>query len=145
MKLEYLALDHSVERLVRRVPVPSSPPKEKPASDAKGKGKKIETGAGATSKKAFAQLVLGSSTLGLWPDGSSMSPGLAASLGTGGGGGGADAVLLAEDSEDEDVGAGWGTGVSGKIGLKVETMEGMRFCDVTGVRIFEKDVLGGRL
>jgi hypothetical protein len=49
-----------------------------------------------------------------------------------------------EDSEDDDA-AEWGIGISGKIGLKVETMDGLRFCDVTGVRIFEKDILGGRL
>jgi len=40
------------------------------------------------------------------------------------------------ESEDE---------YSGKLGLKVETVEGLRFSDVVGVRIFEKDVLLGRL
>lgn len=45
----------------------------------------------------------------------------------------------ASSEEDE----GWGP--VGKAGLKVETVEGVRFGDVTGVRIFERDVVGGRL
>lgn len=132
MKLEYIALDNSVERLVRRVPL------HKKNVDNKGKGKEVSSTAYGASKKAFSQLVLGSG--GIWPDGTPMSAGLTSGLGTSG----IDSIHFLEDSEEED-GAEWGVGVSGKMGLKVETMEGMRFCDVTGVRIFEKDVLGGRL
>lgn len=132
MKLEYIALDNSVERLVRRVPLP------KQKVDYKGKGKEFTGSADNLSKKTFAQMVLGSN--GSWPDGTSMSSGLSSGLGTSGFG----SMNFLEDSEDED-GAEWGLGTSGKVGLKVETIEGMRFCDITGVRIFEKDVLGGRL
>jgi hypothetical protein len=132
MKLEYIALDNSVERLVRRVPLP------KKEVDNKGKGKEVAGGAHGASKKAFAQLVLGSG--GVWPDGTTMGSGLTSGLGTSGIG----SMNFLEDSEDDES-AEWGVGISGKIGLKVETVEGIRFCDVTGVRIFEKDVLGGRL
>jgi hypothetical protein len=133
MKLEFIALDNSVERLVRRVPLPKN------NVENKGKGKEIAGNADGSSRKTFAQLVFGSD--GTWPDGTPMSAGLA----TGGPWtNGIDYSLVLEDSEDDE-GAEWSFGISGKIGLKVETIEGMRFCNVTGVRIFEKDVLGGRL
>ena len=124
MKLEYIALDTSIERLVRRVPT-------KKKADIKGKGKELAP----IVKKPFAQLVLGSRSG--WPDGtSSFSSSLSST--------GLDSLHLLEDSEDDE-GVEWGVGVSGKIGLKVETMEGMRFCDVVGVRIFEKEILGAKL
>jgi len=128
MKLEYIAVDNSVERLVRRVPVP------KQKVDTKGKGKDISDTTDTSSKKTFTQIVLGSE--GMWPDGSSMSTGLAASMGTGG-------FDFPEESEDDTF--EWGVGINGKIGLKVETIEGLRFSDITGVRIFENEILGGRL
>jgi hypothetical protein len=94
MKLEYLALDLTVERLVRR------PPTKEAGKKAKGKEK----------------------------DG-----GLSTSVGTANG----EATESSDSDEDEEVG--------GKTGLKVETIDGIRFSDIDGVRIFEKDVLGGRL
>ncbi|KAG0649350.1 hypothetical protein D0Z07_4444 [Hyphodiscus hymeniophilus] len=127
MKLEWIALDGSVDRLVRCAPVP------KQKVDNKGKGKEVAGGSDSSMKKTFTQLVLGSG--GVWPDGTSMSANLTAGMGSSG---------LGEDSDDDD-GAEWGTGTIGKMFLRVETIEGMRFCDVTGVRIFERDVLSGRL
>lgn len=59
---------------------------------------------------------------------------------TGGGGmdiGGSDD----SDSEDED-GSG---GRDELLGQKIETVEGIPFCDVEGVRIFKKEIVAGRL
>ena len=122
MILEYIALDNSVARLVRRLPLPIQ------KVDYKGKGKEVSGSLENSSKKSYTQMVLGSN--GSWPDGASLALGLGASVSD-------------EESEDDD-GSEWGLSISGKT-LKVETIEGIRFCDVTGVRIFEKDVLGGRL
>jgi len=114
MKLEYLALDTSVERLARR----KSPPKKKATKDINGKGKAKELD--LVSAKALAELALGNS-----------GP-------SSGWGDNPNAYFdLAESSDDED-------GL-GKSGLRIETVEGVRFCDVTGVRIFEKEILSGRL
>lgn len=44
-----------------------------------------------------------------------------------------------DDSDDDDLRVG------GKNGLVVETVQGIDFSDIPGVRIFEKDVLNGRL
>jgi hypothetical protein len=111
MKLEYISLDQSVERLVRR----SRPKSTK--KDKKGKGKANET------TKVITEALLGSNST--WADaGASSAP-----------------PLDWQASSDEEAEAI----IVGKLGLKVETIEGIRFCDVTGVRIFEKDVIGGRL
>jgi hypothetical protein len=126
MKLEYIALDTSVERLVRRKPPSKSAGKDKPA-DKKGKGK--VQGMDNTSK-ALAELIIGLGSSSSWGDGgSSNANGLATPV-----------LFDWQDSSDEDEPAS-----IGKIGLKVETVEGIRFCDVSGVRIFEKDILAGRL
>lgn len=125
MKLEFLALDNSVERLVRRVPSP-----KKLKIDKKGKSKEHS---GQKSKKALAEMVLGKGT---WPDGTVMGGSSNASSSrilT-------DGLSSLEESEDEDHAE-----LGGKVGLKVETVDGIRFCDIVGVRIFEKEILGGRL
>jgi hypothetical protein len=115
MKLEYLALQDNVDRLVRRSA--SSPSK----SSKKGKGK---SKAKQDSTKQMAEMMLGvNNTLG--GDGATLPPTF---------------EWQASSEEDE----GWGVPV-GKAGLKVETVEGVRFGDVSGVRIFERDVVGGRL
>jgi len=122
MKLEYLALDTSIEQLVRRVPT-------KPPVDRKGKGKEKAS----TKGKTLAQLALAQHTH--W----------SSTSGVGIANAGLDGLSLApipmswEESDDEDLDIG------GKMGLKVETVEGIRFSDVTGVRIFENDILLGRL
>jgi hypothetical protein len=127
MKLQYIALDNSVDRIVRRVPV------ARQKIDIKGKGKELDGSVESASKKTLTQIALGSNNV--WPDGTMTSSNLASGLGSSG---------LDQDSEDDD-GAEWGLGISGKKGLKVETIEGLCFFDITGVRIFEKDVLSGRL
>ncbi|KAH7385118.1 F-box domain-containing protein [Cadophora sp. MPI-SDFR-AT-0126] len=110
MKLEYLALDQALDRLVRRKPM------LKPKVDKKGKGKE----ANWTSAKALAELVMGSaaiSTSGGWNEESKYD--------------------FPDSSDDED-------GIV-KTGLRVETIDGIRFSDVLGVRIFERDILTGKL
>jgi hypothetical protein len=126
MQLEYLALDTNVERLVRRKQLAKPAGKDK-AADVKGKGK--ATGMDNTSK-ALAELIIGLGSSSNWNDATSSSAN-----------GVTTPVLFEwqESSDEEDA-----TSVH-KTGLKVETIEGIRFCDVSGVRIFEKDILAGRL
>lgn len=109
MKLEYIALENTVERLVRRAKKTKSKGKGKAME--KGKGK--EVGGGTTS------------------DGPTV-PTL-------------DSILapppVSESSEDEGLNSEDEVGP----GLKLETLEGVRFYDIFGVRIFRKDVMMGRL
>ena len=131
MKLEFLAVDLTVERLVRRKPTPG---KSKPKADKKGKGKAID-GADCfkpdtmTSIKALAEMVIGGPNSS-W---AASSDGI--------GGGSALSVLDWESSCDEEE----VFGVSSKTGLKIETVEGIRFCDVPDVKIFTRECLDGRL
>ncbi|KAF4633395.1 hypothetical protein G7Y89_g4716 [Cudoniella acicularis] len=120
MKLEYLALDQYVDRLVRRSKAYAS---AKKAADKKGKGK------GPDNAKALAEMVLGPG--GTWPDGGVIS-GSGSSITAG------PLVDWQASSDEEDSGV-----IVGKMGLKVEAVEGIRFCDIVGVRIFERDVMGG--
>jgi hypothetical protein len=122
VKLEYIALVDNVERLVRRKQSP------KKLNDKKGKGKASANGMDNTSK-ALAELIIGLGSSSTWGDGSGASNGTATPV----------MLEWQDSSDDEDV------GITGQTGLKVETIEGIRFCDVGGVRIFEKDVLAGRL
>jgi hypothetical protein len=110
MKLEYLALDTSIERIVRRRASP-----KKATKDTKGKGK--ASGFDLLSSNALAELALGNSGSGSGWDNAYFD--------------------IAESSDDED-------GL-GRSGLRIETVEGVRFCDVIGVRIFEKEIISGRL
>lgn len=106
MKLEYIGMENSVERLVRRVKQPKS--KDKGKAVDKGKGKEVDT---IDTAVAFPTL---------------------------------DSMLVPpiedESSEDE---SGSEDGLS--PGLKLETLEGVRFYDVFDVRIFRKDIMAGRL
>lgn len=104
MKLEYIALGESIERLVRRF-------RAKKNVDKKGKGK--AKAKAVESSKSMADLLFGP-----------------------------DPVADLQPSSDDDADM---LNFIGKFGLKIETIEGIRFSDITGVRIFEKDVLGGRL
>lgn len=111
MKLEYIALENTVERLVRRAKKTKSKGKGKAMEKGKGKGK--EMGGGTTS-------------------GGPAVPTL-------------DSILspppISESSEDEYLNSEDEVGP----GLKLETLEGVRFYDIFGVRIFRKDVMMGRL
>jgi hypothetical protein len=109
MKLEYIALENTVERLVRR------------AKRAKSKGKGKATGKGKAK------------TVGnTWESSTSPIPTL-------------DSILapppVSESSDDEDLNSEDEVG----RGLKLETLEGVRFYDIFGVRIFRKDIMMGRL
>lgn len=116
MKLEYLALDTSVERLARR----KSSPKKKPAKNVKGKGKMKEFD--LLGSNALAELALGTSGQSAGWDNANAYHAY---------------FDLAESSDDEDE--------LSKSGLRIETVEGVKFCEVSGVRIFEKEILSGRL
>jgi len=123
LKLEYIALVDNVERLVRRKPTPKSK-----LADKKGKGK-------ASSKmdntsKALAELIIGLGSSSSWGDGSGASNGTATPM-----------LEWQDSSDDEEMSI---NGLSNP-GLKIETIEGIRFSDVGGVRIFEKDIWAGRL
>jgi hypothetical protein len=107
MKLEYIALENTVERLVRRLKKPKS----------KGKGKAVEKGKGKDVDLSSPFMVF--PTLD-----SLLSP-----------------QIASESSEDESVNSEDEVGP----GLKLETLEGVRFYDVYGVRIFRKDVMMGRV
>lgn len=137
MKLEYLALGASVDRLVRH-PLPLEAP-----VDRKGKGKETTATKGPTlaqlavaQHKTLAQLALAQNDTS-WSS-------------TGGIGIGSNALDILnspipgfstswDDSDDEDLDVG------GKSGLRIEMIENMPFYEVTDVRIFEKDILLGRL
>jgi hypothetical protein len=126
MKLEYLALDTSVERLVR------STPQKKTPQDKKGKGKETSITKGKTlAQLAQAQNMGWSSTggVGIGSNALDILNGV-----------GMTGYLAAwDESDDEDLDIG------GESGLKIETVENIPFYEVTDVRIFEKDVLLGRL
>ncbi|KAG9230361.1 hypothetical protein BJ875DRAFT_385330 [Amylocarpus encephaloides] len=124
MQLEYVALGQQIERLVRRAK--ASPSHE---SNKKGKGKATD------NYKVLSEMVLGSSLP--WPDGSSINN-HASSSNTASGAPYFDWQASSDDESEHGP-------VVGKLGLRIETVEGIRFSDVSGVRIFEKDVIGGRL
>lgn len=123
MRLEYLALDGNVERIVRCKPAKSKSPK-----DRKGKGKAKQSTSGVSS--AFlAEIVLGPGNM--WPDGTPL-----------GDGGPAGYPPNFEDSSDDD---NANTDVSFNNSVKVTVLEGLRFSDVTDVKIFSPEIRGGRL
>lgn len=125
MKLEYIALGNTVERIVRTAKKDAkTKAKEKEERLAKqklkGKGKEvlnmngIASGSGGIGGLDFVSL---DALMGLSPA--------------------ADADDESSDeSEDED---------DHGPGMKLETLEGVKFYDIYGVRIFCKDVLGGWL
>ncbi|RDL35853.1 uncharacterized protein BP5553_06465 [Venustampulla echinocandica] len=128
MKLEYLALDTVVDRLVRRSKANAS---QKATVDKKGKGK------AASNSKVLAEMILGPG--GTWPDGGVLNNSGTAGIGPSALAGPLLDMQLSSDEDDDSA------PVVGKLGLKIETVDNVRFHDIVGVRIFEKDVIGGRL
>lgn len=118
------------------------------SGDQKGKGKSLLPDPGVSAEEVDVSVMiateLGSSgSGGSWTGGGgggSGSSGSSAGLGLGIGGSNSAAAALDEsDSEDE-------TGEDGGfLGQKIETVEGISFCDIEGVRIFKKEVVAGRL
>lgn len=127
MKLEYLALDTSVERLVRSIPSNKTP-----AVDKKGKSKETSMTKGKTLAQLAKTQNMSWSSMGGVGIGSN-----ALDILNGVGITGYSAAWDESDDEDLDIG--------GKSGLKIETVENIPFYEVTDVRIFEKDALLGRL
>ncbi|KAL2267448.1 hypothetical protein VTJ83DRAFT_4725 [Remersonia thermophila] len=113
------------------------------------KGKEKEDGAGGADAKGKGKLgsLLGSASSA---EDVNVSALLAAELGSstaasgsGGSGngspGGSGAATDETDSDDEEDDEG------GFLGQKIETLEGVSFCDIRGIRIFKKEVVAGRL
>ena len=119
MKLDYIALDQTIERLVRVTKA-----KATKKVDKKGKGK-------ANDAKQLVDMVLG-------PAGSWSSTGAINDTGNSS----KTPYFDWQDSSDDE---GEPIPMVGKHGLNIETMDGVHFTDVAGVRIFEKDVTSGRL
>ena len=111
----------------------SSAPKPKAkALNRKGKGR--EKPGSASSIKTLADLVLGPNGAAIGASESLMNNPLVGA----GGLGNASVFEWPETSDEEDE-------FLGKSGLKVETIDGIKFHDISGVKIFEKGILGGRL
>lgn len=120
MKLEYIAVGNTVERIVRRA---KKLPKKKKST--KGKGKEPATGMNDSINRPALN------PLGLITLEQLMQAG-----------GGRNQDSSSEESEwsgDDD----W-RGDRGP-GMRLETLEGMKFYDIFGVRMWNKDVLGGWL
>jgi hypothetical protein len=115
MKLEYIALENSVERLVRRV--------RKPKANTKGKdkGKAVDKG------KSTAVPPIGS-VANAYPTIANMLD-----------------VQEADTVSSEDESGCGGSDDDMGPGLKLETLEGVRFYDVYGVRMWRKDIMHGRV
>jgi hypothetical protein len=140
-KLEYLALEKSVEQLVRKKKGAGAVGDDRDAKSGKNGAARKNKGKGkGKGKKGFVEAVLGAE--GTW--GLGLGAGIAADaewgdLGAGLGADGWGDSASESESESED-GEGEGSGI-----WKVESVEGLKFCDVVGVRIFEKDVVYMRL
>jgi len=122
MKLEYFALDSSVERIIRKKVEPER-------TDVKGKGKEKA----AKKHKNDGKVVIlsnGSWTVGnpsqVYPMGTPhhLAPTVPAGLDWG------------SDSDDDE---------ESPSRSKIDTTSDMRFSNITDVRIFEKEVMMGRL
>jgi hypothetical protein len=124
MKLEYIAIDQALERLVRRSKPKSGKKSDKKITKTKSKGK-----GKATDMKHLTDMVLGPS--GSWPSGTN---------GSGATNSNTQYDWQASSDEESDH-----VPFIFKNGLKLETVEGTHFTDVSDVRIFEKDVLTGCL
>jgi hypothetical protein len=162
LRLDWLAVDEDdrVDRLVR-VPKWDASGKEK----AKGKGKQKAAAAGAGDTEA--EILVDSAVAGLvsasvWgppsdTEGLAAAEGLglhipsliAAELGNGEEGGPMTGVTVSSASGSEE-----GEGSESESeeeceeefpGQKIAIVEGVAFCDVSGVRIFKKEVVAGRL
>jgi hypothetical protein len=126
LKLEYIAIDEDdrVDQLIR-----VSDWLKKDGGD--GKDAENEESKG---KQKAAGVNLGSLNLGSSNGADLNIPAIiSAELGEGGSSAGADDWETDEEGDDEPV------------GQKIETIEGLPFCDVPGVRIFKKEIVAGRL
>jgi hypothetical protein len=114
-KLEYLGADSAVQRLVRRIPV------NKPDVDKKGKGKEKSPAIDKKAKgkkKSESTLMKELASLGAdWFNEMHIKPTL-------------EELIDGYDESDDDF------EIDGSYGLRVELVGGLRFCDISGVRIF---------
>jgi hypothetical protein len=124
MKLEYIAIDQAIERLVLRSKAKSGKKSDKKSTKTKSKGK-----GKAADMKHLTDMVLGPG--GSWPSGTN---------GSGASNSNVQYDWQASSDEESDP-----VPIVNKNGLKLETVEGIQFTDVSDVRIFEKDVISGRL
>lgn len=144
MKLEWLALANNVEALVRRVrPASRSGGVRRgenmvragsvAAAVDKGKGKAAdhESQSIADAVAPFKESLSAAAAAASASASGVSTPSLSVPTAT--------TRKFMDSSDDED------EYYRGKAGLKIESIEGIQFQDVPGVRIFEKDIICGRL
>lgn len=126
LKLEWISIDEDdrVDQLLR---VRAEEQQQADGDD--GKEAKKDKGKGAQPPPAVGTVVEGSSGLEFNLDINAL---LAAELAEEAGG------ESSSDDEDEDEGYGL-------HGQKIETIEGLQFCDIDGITIFKKEIVAGRL
>lgn len=130
MKLEYIAQDNSVERIVWEKKQPKKAKEAPKKVDVKGKGKAVETPGSTTV-----------STPGV--DG---QPPIFPSLATMVAGAKEEASSSEEESEDDGASVSGAGSVNGpKKGLRCRSLEHGKFYDVFGVRMWKKEVLAARI
>jgi hypothetical protein len=134
MKLEYIALDASVERLVRRAKKPK--PTKTSAAEDKGKGKEVDAKGKGKGKEKQVSANNDESITFVYPNLTPLSaiPGMVQHWDSG-----SDSESSVDGGEDDS------SSDEKDSVLKLETLEGVKFYDVLGVRIFRKDILAGRL
>ena len=140
MKLEYIAQDSNVERILWEKPKPKKAKVMTPGSsvakiDIKGKGKAIETGLGSPLDTPTATLNAGP-----------IFPSLATMVA------GEKEVQSSSEEETEDEAPGSGgsssssvRGFKEKKGLKCRTIDHGKITDVWGIRMWRKEVLSARI
>ena len=140
MKLEYIAQDSNVERILWEKPKPRKAKVITPGSsvakvDIKGKGKAIDTGLGSPLDSPMSTLNAGT-----------IFPSLATMVA------GEKEVESSSDEETEDEAPGSGGSSSSSVpgskekkGLKCRTIDHGKVADVWGVRMWRKEVLSARI
>lgn len=140
MKLEYIAQDSNVERILWEKPKPKKAKVTTPGSseakvDIKGKGKAIDTGLGSPLDSPMPTLNAGP----IFPSLATMVAGEKEMESS-----------SEEETEDEAPGSGGSSsssvpGFKEKKGLKCRTIDHGKVADVWGVRMWRKEVLSARI
>lgn len=126
MKLEYIAQDNSVERIVWEKPKAKKSKPGSPKVDVKGKGKAADIGSPSSPASVDGQ--------------SPVFPSLTTMVA------GTKEEESSSDEESDDDGAnGIGSLKESRKGLKCKTQDYGKFYDVFGVRMWKKEVLSARI
>lgn len=127
MKLEYIAQDNSVERIVWEKPSAKKAKPDTPKVNAKGKGKALNTGSTPASP----------TSVGAQPP---IFPSLTTMVA-----GAKEEESSSDDDSDDDGSSGTGSLKESRKGLKCKSQEHGKFYDVFGVRMWKKEVLSARV